>query len=289
MASVGPNLLSLPREIRDKILSYLHRDIEYEGPLYTDATDDRYMAVSVRLENAPLLNVLLTHSQIRDEYKDADCFRKLSAILRWGTSPWVLMDPNAPRITDDLIFDALARASNVTVTVSTIPMTDLYTLGSDLAKLGASHVPNLDALRIIFWTTCGFLKHEHLKYYLSRPLATTMLDVPIPFPIAVAGLPVTKRGRGFHVGHTFMLGYDNPTNELAHKISRVEACCYGLTNASTKHWTQANIVDVQKPLPYQPYALSELPEDAANELVERSSKVLEWGEETRGQQAICGV
>ncbi|KAF2821435.1 hypothetical protein CC86DRAFT_459083 [Ophiobolus disseminans] len=58
------HLLGLPRELRDIIYNYLDQDLRWKD-------NDKYPHV----QNAPLLSVLLVHSQIHDEYLHARCFR----------------------------------------------------------------------------------------------------------------------------------------------------------------------------------------------------------------------
>lgn len=273
-----PCLLTLPREIRDKIYSFLHRDIKFKGPLYSKAegNDRRYNAVHFRLRNAPLVNVLLTHSQLRNEYATADCFRRLSAVLRFGSYHFVHFDQDAHHETHPLILEALARAHDVTVTIDTIDNTDLSVLAHDFLKLITSHVTYLGSLRIVFWVIRCFVPNDHLNHVLRSPLATTMPLISIKMPDSVGKLPLAKRGRGFHVGYTFMLNYGLPTNKLAHKISHIAMYCYGSAQASNDIWSHTDLVAIHKPLEYKQNALSELPQDVASWLVHLSTLVLEW-------------
>ncbi|KAH7063869.1 hypothetical protein BKA63DRAFT_378849, partial [Paraphoma chrysanthemicola] len=71
-----PNLFTLPRECRDLIYSYLTHDIVldwgyrmYPFPL------GGHSAVQIRVPNAPIVNVLLSCTQIYDEYRQARHFK----------------------------------------------------------------------------------------------------------------------------------------------------------------------------------------------------------------------
>ena len=72
-----PHLMTLPREVRDNIYSYLRHKVMLRVP-----TEHRTQALQVK--NAPIVAVLLTHSQLYHEYKDADCFKNLTGWLYWA-------------------------------------------------------------------------------------------------------------------------------------------------------------------------------------------------------------
>lgn len=72
-----PNLLTFPREIRDNIYSHLHHEVVLSVP--TDPIERRTQHLKV--VNAPIVAVLLTHPQLHHEYRDADCFKNLSGML----------------------------------------------------------------------------------------------------------------------------------------------------------------------------------------------------------------
>ena len=74
MAANPPHLLTLPREIRNQIYSYLHKEVV----VHTQRTPSVF-AVQLRLENVPYMSMLLINSQIYHEYREADCFQNLTA------------------------------------------------------------------------------------------------------------------------------------------------------------------------------------------------------------------
>ena len=77
MATAAPlHLLTLPREIRNNIYGFLSRDIDLRT-----INELGGVATVVHITNAPCVEVLLTHSRIRDEYLEAECFRNLSAAI----------------------------------------------------------------------------------------------------------------------------------------------------------------------------------------------------------------
>jgi hypothetical protein len=282
MAAVTPHLLGLPREIRNHIYSYLFRDFELIGSLQVKTTKDPYHEFSIRVRNAPLLNVLLSHSQLRNEYMSADCCRKTSVLIHWGSSHFALSDGSAIAQTSHRMRVVLAKAKHVTVSIMAVQPTDLATLGLELTKVVTSHVHGLHSLRMVFWLTCQFVKHQDLSAVLCTPFATTIPNISIALPPSVAGLPMTRYGRGFHVGYTFQAAYEWPTPYLSHKVSYITAYYYGSSDSIKHNWSGKDLVDIQRPLPYQRHALEELPENIASALVRQSALVLEWKEWLEG-------
>jgi hypothetical protein len=79
--SIAPatlSLLRIPRELRDQIYSYLHYETSLDPLQYLllRGYDD---TSSLILTNAPIVNLLLMHPQIKAEYMESDCFKSLSA------------------------------------------------------------------------------------------------------------------------------------------------------------------------------------------------------------------
>ncbi|KAF3034439.1 hypothetical protein E8E11_003220 [Didymella keratinophila] len=67
-AVMAPHLFTLPRELRDNIYQYLHRDLE-KGYL-VDFEGVRAQEAKVRIERAPLSSALLVHSRLYAEYQE---------------------------------------------------------------------------------------------------------------------------------------------------------------------------------------------------------------------------
>jgi hypothetical protein len=65
-----PHLLTLPREVRDNVYSYIHHKVSRH-----------YRDWRLQLKNALIVAVLLTHSQLYHEYQDADCYKDLDCVL----------------------------------------------------------------------------------------------------------------------------------------------------------------------------------------------------------------
>lgn len=73
----SPNLLTIPREIRDQIYSFFH-EARLLGPFYHW---EPLSHIHLRVYNAPFIDVLLTHSRLREEYLESDSFRNRTCEL----------------------------------------------------------------------------------------------------------------------------------------------------------------------------------------------------------------
>jgi hypothetical protein len=76
----APHLLTLPRELRDQIYSYLSDD----GPGWRLTSLFSPKPVQFRFHNAPNLSVLHTHPRLRTEFFEADWTKELSVTFRLG-------------------------------------------------------------------------------------------------------------------------------------------------------------------------------------------------------------
>jgi hypothetical protein len=114
----APHLLTLPRELRDQIYSYLSSD--EPGWRLTKLFSPE--PVRFRFHNAPNLNVLHTHPRLRNEYFEAGWTRELSVTFRLGVSsgPFTDLDTTnkmykSPTIPADILFTHWIR--HVTILV----------------------------------------------------------------------------------------------------------------------------------------------------------------------------
>jgi hypothetical protein len=84
---MAPNLLTLPREIRDQIYTHLNHDLRYRHAIVsTDRTCPKHgNIVRTTIEDAPCFGLLLSHSQLHDEYLCAIQHQTRSARIRMDT------------------------------------------------------------------------------------------------------------------------------------------------------------------------------------------------------------
>ncbi|KAF1847624.1 uncharacterized protein K460DRAFT_402959 [Cucurbitaria berberidis CBS 394.84] len=86
--SVVPRLLTIPRELRDKIYAYLHQSFTISwGWTHTHPPAHFSVTFNLEIENAPQPSVLLTHTRLHDEYLEALSHRNLSAAVYVQSRP----------------------------------------------------------------------------------------------------------------------------------------------------------------------------------------------------------
>jgi hypothetical protein len=83
MTSTSPSLLTLPRELRDHIYSYLTQElnfcVSYDAGQLPEVRQEK--AFAIHIENAPLGSVLLSHSRLHDEYLETPFFKTIRATV----------------------------------------------------------------------------------------------------------------------------------------------------------------------------------------------------------------
>lgn len=190
------HLLALPRELRDRIYSFLtHRVVlrdagdiivcethEAETPSYLDPDSVALNAIKTTftLENAPHLDVMLVNSQIYHEYRET-CLQKLSAIVRCEVTDKVFEKsrafyPPPPKMNDNGI---LALVKSVTIWL----YDDTYTeekeldMGPFLDALAAK-APFLHTLRLITKLDKGSYDEPH-----KIPFDNLLPHLPDLFPL----------------------------------------------------------------------------------------------------------
>lgn len=73
-----PHLLTIPRELRDNIYEYLHR----EAAFYWVVGGSKLHCARVEIERAPILNALIVCHRLREEYLESGLYRNLSMFIR---------------------------------------------------------------------------------------------------------------------------------------------------------------------------------------------------------------
>lgn len=85
VSPTSSRLLTIPREIRDEVYKYLYHEVSHRY-LYLNSSGTRIRTLNVKLANAPILNLLLTHSRIYEEYAKAPSFHNLQATITYNMS-----------------------------------------------------------------------------------------------------------------------------------------------------------------------------------------------------------
>lgn len=124
-----PHLLMIPREIRDQIYTYIHRELRFDINLFDAGMRSTINAI---LTNAPYVSLLVVHSRFYCEYREAHLFKDLH--LHLIQSPEGIYSSGPGPSEQD--FTALARA--VSATIHTRPHRRPRT-GSDASQSGPSN------------------------------------------------------------------------------------------------------------------------------------------------------
>lgn len=83
MTTTSPSLLTLPRELRDHIYSYLTQNLNfcvfYDIDNLSEVRSEK--AFTIHIENAPIAGVLLSHPRLHNEYLENPIFKTLTAAV----------------------------------------------------------------------------------------------------------------------------------------------------------------------------------------------------------------
>lgn len=179
----GPNLLTLPREIRSIIYSNLSNSIALDwGWRKLPFPLDSYELVRVSRPEAPIPSVLLSCRQIYHEYSQERQFRKpvFLACLHERPRPSPMGTPTNQERTQQM----LSRADKVEFMVQRIPQTDLspeivWQRVKSLTKAIQALAPGLERIGITVRSSSSGLP----AHYISRTMgssnsASTGLELP---------------------------------------------------------------------------------------------------------------
>lgn len=240
MAANPPHLHTLPREIRNQIYSYLHKEVV----VHTQRSPSVFV-VQLRLENVPYMSVLLINSQIYHEYREADCFRNLAAHFNlsldykyWKMIP--VMVRQQPK-------SALSFVRHVTIVDKRPNSVGLVSIETFLEN----NMPMLRTVRYLkgfalegLAKTC--VLHDS-KLFSDWPLThfdtdeQTLTRVFLGLPLVQ--MAVAKHVESFHAGvlgidpiSTMQLLQNNPTG-LIHAIKTLRLVLYTTDDPKKHTWT----------------------------------------------------
>ena len=265
-----PHLLTLPQEIRDHIYSYLHHGVSLR-------IRTKHRAQHIRMQNAPIVAVLLTHSKLYHEYKDADCFKNLSAWLYWK-SPWArpsfYVRPRiAPTIADSRALSQI-RHLEFAQAVPTKAVLDLfrYDILSGEAffrYLRVQLVPMLPRLKTLRFRTYYCI--DVSTNYISFDTTDYVVN-PVSVPRTICGLKMIQVATGCELRLS-------PRHDY-HRLWSTTYFVYANEKASTKKvkfWTLEEAIDEQNDwFKYQPSHLEEYEKERKGISAILNAKVLNW-------------
>ncbi|UPX21309.1 uncharacterized protein EKO05_0011498 [Ascochyta rabiei] len=262
-------LLNIPREVRDHIYSYLHRELELRTVERLGDTQ-----VIFGLTNAPYPSVLRTHSRIHDEYKASHPFKHLSAsatnidhfsdLWKWHTDSKSTQQDNA----------ALARLKHVILRFTHLPSPAAQSNNAVTAIIDALALtaPSLQSIMIGEFRSLQKYSDATLPKDLNYPAA----DKLISLPPQLQGLRLVQRVdcRWYH---SFCAA---PTpDSVTHSLFQVRMHTYSLTGVCRYRWTPGELESCRTP-PGYPRLLRRVVREYKARMVEQKPKrILGWREE----------
>jgi hypothetical protein len=281
MASTTPHLLTLPREVRDEIYSYLHHTLEMEVKLSVAEQEyGFYEPAAVHLENAPYLAVLCTHSRMYEEYNES-CFKNLSMCIQSRWDGERLDMTHNDEYYEYEFLQALAHTRHLQIDLSGFEKSDVegFIIWCHQNLFGS-----LKAIRSLRVTRSVGSKDVHeccLKKLLRKPLRSIeklhRLELLSP-PPKLAGLPLTRHGDGLRIG-AFWTNWVMNDSTWDHSIEHVEVCHYGRSMRNKAVW---RIHEYDEPsgfeFEYGAWRLEKYSEEERKVILDRAHKMYEWEE-----------
>ena len=229
MAANPPHLLSLPREIRNQIYSYLHKEMK----VHNERESTRFNVHEVRLENAPYTSVLLVNSKIYHKYREAACFRELAAVVNIGTSVW----KDSAVSVKELDPSALSLVRHVTIVDKLFYQKKL----ERIEKYIRARMPILRTVRHLSVAGLPTFVEDSNLFSVWPP---THVDTEKHSPTAAfLGLPLAQMAIAKHVEDSDLSEvrygiFDIPDiSELYHEVSTLRLVLYTTDDPKKHAWT----------------------------------------------------
>lgn len=218
MNSKAPHLLNLPREIRNIIYGYLHHVVYLQAVFLP--------AARLRLDNAPYVDVLCTHSTLRAEYQDADCFRMLSATFTSERFNDLVEFPHNSPDQQRASTKALAKVKHLNLVLRDFFARQNESWLNVYRNSLFRHLHTVQSLRLTIVSTIQGLYANDFDYRMQEPFKKVRKWYELPLQQYLVDLPILRHGNGFRVGATevYMVN-GNPF--LDHKIVWIQLYDYG--------------------------------------------------------------
>jgi hypothetical protein len=270
----SPHLLGIPREMRNLIYEYLY---EERHELEIEA---EFRAVA-GLRNCPLVNVLLVHPQLREEYLDSRCFRNLSLYftnLAMYDAETVLASPKLRNISS-----AFRSVRECTVFVELDSFDDeissesLWFCVETVVDGLAPNAQNLSVLCIAIQTVQPHkFYHGDLSIFTNDEWAMES-DFSSPPPLLL-GLPFAKGGEGYRLLNSRRVHSLSAPDRVSHDQHHVGIFTFSLgRQKDMKHLISHGEIIEQWPTgACPPEVLRMLSEEDGQEVVSWSRQVMGW-------------
>lgn len=311
MERPNPTLLTLPREIRNRIYHHLSRKLDFDWDrddvvTLRGALGDVQIVepVPVRLRRCPLPHVFLIHPRIRDEYRE-ECMANLEAIIdpTLHTLEWPLFDAHSR---SNVISDpVISRLRHITIFLKLHARTTSESLDwqnqLNLLRAVTIKAPSLKTLRVAI----------RQQYHLESPTFNDVevLSVLIPaakrlqdaqstqflpaVPTKLDGMSLVQRGEGYHVGYALTYKHARlnklfrPTYKIggyaysiSHGIRKIGVYMFARDDANyTKRaWVEKEVVAKYPMRKYPQQVLANVEPERAELLAKMPGQLTEWVE-----------
>ncbi|KAH7408737.1 hypothetical protein DE146DRAFT_647076 [Phaeosphaeria sp. MPI-PUGE-AT-0046c] len=311
MDAPRPTLLTLPREIRNRIYSYLTHKLDFDWDRDDVVTLRGALGgvqivepVPVRLQRCPLPHVFFIHPRICQEYHE-ECVENLEAVIdpTLHTLEWPLFDaqPKSNVISDAI----LSRLRHITIFLKLHARTTSTNLDwqnqLNLMRAVAITAPELRTLRVAI----------RQQYHLESP---TFNDGDVPavlvpatkrlqdahskqflpaVPATLETMSLVQRGEGYHVGyaltykHVHIIKSLVPTYTIAdyaysisHGIRKIGVYMFARDDANfaKRTWLEKEVVAKYPMRRYPKQVLMNVKPERAELLAKLPGQLTEWVE-----------
>jgi hypothetical protein len=281
-----PNLLDLPREVRDHIYTYSTHDLRLKWIQEAGGWASKLSpVVNVQVNDAPIVSVLLTHSRLKEEYMQSTIYRQLSMTLRLESAARASTTAHSRSL-------AGSGTSLTTATVSMLRRVIHITIFVDCGSICTGSVyPNnvlcsdLEQLLNILASPATRLASIKIamQYDDGLSLPDTMLDfayLPGNFfpgvPHALVGLPLVQRAGAYRLtrGETpSHIGAASP--RVSHSIDDTACYVYG----KERYWSEEEVLEEW------PNAETEAPEVGKGRKARLPNVIKGWREKRGHEEA----
>jgi hypothetical protein len=266
------HLLTIPRELRDQIYSYLTHSFQR-----TWMSQDQRFSCVIRYENAPLPSLFLAHTRLRDEYLEAVRDKPPSATFI-ADSPRSIL---ASLLEDnDFKYRGLELLYNATLVVDYRPPYEAdfsLQLIPCIVVLGA-RAPRLRTIQVALARRLATMSHKQLPMvrHIMNHVHTTA-GYP-SMPANVIHLPLTQKTEAFHIRYN----EPDPMRESEDKVHQVKHLAYFIfTNEDVEKyaWNQENALATWKPSKYPQEVLDTCPRESVERVASMPFELRDWKEQ----------
>lgn len=307
--SSAPSILTLPRELRDQIYSYLTHTIHIkwdgftkDAPRGTEGEEQLLEPICGQLLNCPIPSVLLIHPRIYQEYH-ASCGEIFEASFDESLSMKGLPDR---RVWKPLDNSTIARLRHVKIKITLHVRTTfqnldwqnhLHFLSVLTAEASQLHTLQVGIRQQHHGGTPNFFDHQ-VDAILSSGARRSADDHSTHFlpevPITLNGLSLVQRGEGYHISSTYAKrnyelpqGTDGTNVLLRHVVRKIGVYTYAGQGANYEKrlWTKEKIVSNWLMREYPKPAIDKLSTERAALWARLPRELIGWVER-RGEEDV---